>query len=242
MKTGAQISNNYLKIPPSLPLLKGGIISSLAKRGKGRFSAHGLSSDSALFNNERGVALMVVMILAVILLGIMASLVYMLVASTQVSGIQKRYKTALDASKGGADVAFEMIATRGLLDISGLTIQMPTNASDCLKAKLNSQTSTWSSKCTSPSLSGQINTADSMSYDLFFTLGTTAQYDVYAKIVDTVNGNSAADLGLQKQGVVSSNTGEVQAVSKPYLYTLEIQAQNRANPAERAQYSILYQY
>jgi hypothetical protein len=201
---------------------------------------------SKVFNNERGVALMVVMILAVILLGIMASLVYMLVASTQVSGIQKRYKTALDASKGGADVAFELIAARGILSIPGLVTHdinsLPTLGT-CLDTKLNSQTSLWTAVCNAKSLTGQIVPGDTLTYDLFIPqLGTTEKYDIYAKIVDTVNGNSAADLGLQKQGVVTSNTGEVQAVSKPYLYTLEVQAQNHSNPAERAQYSILYQY
>lgn len=203
---------------------------------------------AGITGNEKGVALMVVMLLSVILLGIMASLVYMLVASTQVSGIQKRYKTALDAGKGGTDVAFEVIATRGDPELPGLgtTFKLTrdvaacvTYPAGCLTAKLNSPTKDWPANCYT---GAPIDVTQCASYDMLFELGTTAKYQVYAKIVDTAEGNSAADLGLQKAGVVSSNTGEVQAMSKPYLYTLEVQAQNKDNPTERAQYSILYQY
>lgn len=224
MKTGAEISYNT-----------------------GRFAEYRISNKETLLRNERGVALMVVMLLSVILLGIMASLVYMLVASTQVSGIQKRYKTAIDAGKGGTEVAFEVIAMRGNPDLPGLTqfkltkddTTCTTYPAGCLIAKLNNPTSAWPANCYTGS---PIDVTQCASYDMFFELGTTSKYQVYAKIVDTVDGNSAADLGLQKQGVVTSNTGEVQAMSKPYLYTLEVQAQNKDNPAERAQYSILYQY
>jgi hypothetical protein len=47
---------------------------------------------------------------------------------------------------------------------------------------------------------------------------------------------------LLKSGVVSANTGEVTVVSRPYLYTIEVDAENQVNPSERAKLSILYQY
>jgi hypothetical protein len=79
-------------------------------------------------------------------------------------------------------------------------------------------------------------------YDMRFDLGTTPSltYRVYAKIVNTAEGNSGLDEGLGGKGVVS--TGEITVVSKPYLYTLEVDAENLSNPSERAKYSILYQY
>ncbi len=203
-----------------------------------------MKDNTRAVTNEKGVALMMVLILSAIMLGIMAGLVYMLVASTQVSGIQKRYKTALDSGKGGADVALQLIAARGNLNIPGLTAFNITARSvgagsvDCLTPKLNKATSAWPQACDSSTV---IDPGTQSSYDMFFTLGTTATYNVYAKIVDTVEGNSGGDLGLMKSGVVT-NSGEVQTVSKPYLYTIEVNAQNSANPAERAQYSILYQY
>ncbi len=192
--------------------------------------------------NEKGVALMMVLILSAIMLGIMAGLVYMLVASTQVSGIQKRYKTALDAGKGGANLTYELIANRGTLgslDPTQITFAIRT-ATACMTAKMISRTSDWTA-CPSDSSTSYIDTANSASYDLFVEIGTTARYQIYSKIVDTVEGNSGGDLGLIKSGVVT-NSGEVQAMSRPYLYTIEVDAQNRDNPAERAQYSILYQY
>jgi hypothetical protein len=54
-------------------------------------------------------------------------------------------------------------------------------------------------------------------------------------------GNSGGDEGLLKGGVVHS-TGEINVASIPFLYTIEVDAQNQTNPAERAKLSILYQY
>jgi hypothetical protein len=42
--------------------------------------------------------------------------------------------------------------------------------------------------------------------------------------------------------VVDSNSGEIRVMSYPYLYTIEVDAENTANPSERAKFSILYQY
>ncbi len=75
-----------------------------------------------------------------------------------------------------------------------------------------------------------------------FQLGNNPTYTVYAKIVDTVEGNSGIDEGLVKTGVVISNSGEVAVVSVPYLYTIEIVAENAANSMERSRLSVLYQY
>lgn len=199
------------------------------------------------YQNEEGVALVMVLILSAIALAIMAALVFMLTASTQMSGIQKRYKTAIEAGKGGADLAFQLIATRGTLDLSTFSsLNLTVPASDvglthtnCLTAKLNTRTTAWPAECNS---SSAINPTDSTTYDMFFDLGTIPTFRVYGKIVDTVEGNSGADIGLQKSGVVSSNSGEVTAMSMPYLYTIEVDTMNRDNPSERARYSILYQY
>ena len=60
--------------------------------------------------------------------------------------------------------------------------------------------------------------------------------------MDTVEGNSGGDEGLIKGGVVSASSGEVTVQSKPYLYTIEIDAENPNNRDERAKVSVLYQY
>jgi hypothetical protein len=73
-------------------------------------------------------------------------------------------------------------------------------------------------------------------------LGTTVKYNVYAKIVSTVSGNTGGDSNLMTKGVVSANSGEVAVSPKPYYYAIETVSENSANPAERAKVSILYQY
>lgn len=195
------------------------------------------------FRNEKGIALVMVLLLSVIALAIMAGLIYMLTAGTQISGMQKRYRTAQEAGLGGAAISYEFIATRGAAGIytfsNGIT-------EACRTLKLNQSTANWAIGTTCPANSNSIaiNPADNTSYDWTLQLGAAPDpvYTVYSKIVDTVEGNSGGDEGLIKGGVVSAGAGEVAVVSRPYLYTIEIDAQNAANPAERAKLSVLYQY
>jgi hypothetical protein len=163
----------------------------------------------------------------------------MLTASSQVSGIQKRYRTALEAGAGGIDIMFKLIQVRG--DATALPVlqafSLPASAAGCLTAKLNYSTEAWPAGC-SKSLSIDPNTPST--YDMYFELGTTNTYKVYSKIVTTVEGNSGGDAGLLKTGTV--NTGEIPVVHKPYLYEFEVEAETKTNPQERGKYSILYQY
>jgi len=66
-----------------------------------------------IFSNEKGIALVMVLVLSAIILVIMAGLIYMLTTGTQLSGMQKRYKTALEAGMGGIDITYQIIALRG---------------------------------------------------------------------------------------------------------------------------------
>ena len=222
--------------PPIPPLLKEGV--------RGLF-------------NEKGIALIMVLVLSAIILVIMAGLIYMLTTGIQISGMQKRYETASEAGIGGRDITYQLIGLRGdasrtasfFNDIAALlpTITTPntctgTNISGTtfigLSAKINSPTSTWAGCNTSMVIDPNTNT----SYDMVFTLGTGPTYNVYSKIVDTIEGNSAGDEGLINNRVVDSNSGEIRVMSYPYLYTVEVDAENTANPSERAKLSILYQY
>lgn len=196
---------------------------------------------------EKGIALVMVLILSMIALGIMAGLVYMLTSGTQSSGLQKAYRTAQESGKGGADVTYLYLAARGNPGLAGITLT-ETSSSTCLAAKLNSPATAanWAS-CSggvfATASSPVINPLLTNTYDMRFTLGGAPYptYTVYAKIVNTVEGNSGGDFGLTKSGVASS-TGEVAVVSIPYIYTLEVDSENAVNRNERAKYSILYQY
>ena len=215
--------------PPHPPLSKGG------RRG----------------GNEKGIALVMVLVLSAIALAIMAGLIYMITAGTQISGMQKRYKTALEAGVGGADVTYQLIAARGDPNIPNINFVFSSSFTNtCMTAKLNTTTdSTNWSACAdfSKASSLTIDPADPDTYDFTLQLGSSPYptYTVYSKIVDTVEGNSGGDEGLIGKGVVASNTGEVAVKSVPYLYTVEVDAENTSQPVgnrERAKLSILYQY
>ena len=191
--------------------------------------------------NNKGIALVMILILAAIALAIMAGLIYMITAGTQISGMQKRYKTALDAGFGGADITFQLIAARGdpFDSATETLLNYHRSLSDtCLADKLNKETADWDVAC------DKSTTVSSSFNDMYFDLGAIGYptYRVYSKIVDTVEGNSGADEGLLSKGVVASGSGEVTVVSMPYLYTIEVDAENPNNTAERAKLSILYQY
>jgi hypothetical protein len=186
--------------------------------------------------NEKGIALAMILVLSVIVLAVMAGLVYMVTTSSQLSGMQKRYQTSLEAGKGGADVVYQLIVARADPGIP-LTNFLITATTACLADKLNKKTSSWDPAC------DKSMSIDSSSHDVHFDLGTSPNvYRVYAKIVDTVEGNSGGDEGLLGKGVVNSGSGEVAVVSRPYLYTIEIESERTNNPSERAKLSILYQY
>jgi hypothetical protein len=195
--------------------------------------------------NNKGFALPFVLILAAIALTITVAMFVMLGRGSFVSGQQKRYRTAAEASRGGMEAMMQLIASGGnTAPYSTLGIALP-NAAGLVNMKLvgpvlpaTLPTGPW------PGWGGldnaiTIDPNDSTTYDMRIDLG---DYRVFAKVVDTVQGNSAVGESLLKSGVVATGTGEVVAVSVPYLYTIEVLSQSRVNPTERSKLSALYQY
>lgn len=200
--------------------------------------------------NEKGIALAMVLILSAIVLAIMAGLIYMITSTTRVSGMQKNYKTALEAGVGGSEAMLQLIAARGDpfdAATAGYLKYVRTTPDACLNAKLNKSTdeTNWAACTDYAKASGlAIDPADGATYDFRIDLGGSPYpvYRGYAKIVDTVEGNSGSDEGLLKSGVVNADSGEVTVKNVPYLYTIEVHAERENNPSERAKLSILYQY
>lgn len=207
--------------------------------------------------SQKGVALVVVLVVSAVALALLTTLIYMITTGTQISGMQKRYKTALEAGYGAADITFLMVALRGddaayrtSLGTAGIATSFSSLLGGCtgtvggvsytgFAAKLMTPTSSWNG-CNSKL---EINPADSATYDLKYEIGTATKYNVYAKIVDATEGNSAGGgETLFNKGVVSANSGEVTTMSMPYLYTIEVDAESATNSAERAKLTILYQY
>ena len=213
-----------------------------------------------LFKNERGIALVMVLVLSLIALAVMSALIYLTIQGTRFSGFYKRYESARESSVGGSEVAAALISNRGNLVIPSL-VSFP-NACNCNDPE-NFDDNTDSAgnrtclcdKLCNPPYSGTLYkwacSANSISLDPIISpdmqfnlsgLGTTT-YQVSVKIIDTTRGNT--DLSgetLGGTGVVSSNSGQIPAPPMPYLYRVEINSQDAANVIERARLSGLYAY
>ncbi len=183
--------------------------------------------------NDKGFALPFVLILAAIALTITVAMIIMLGRGSFVSGQQKRYRTAVEASRGGMEAMLQLIASRGN-PTTPYPNQVLTNQIG-LGTKMAGPIGTWAGLDSAIT----IDPGNPVTYDMRIDLGA---YRVYTKIADTVEGNSGADEGLLNKGVVNSGSGEIQVVSVPYLYTIEVLSQSQANPTERSKISVLYQY
>jgi hypothetical protein len=184
-------------------------------------------------DKEKGAALILVLLLTVVGLIAAAGVLYMAARGGNIFGQGTRYRTAVQAAKGGAEITFQVIGDRGIFTVPlGGTSYVGPN----LSAKLTGATGTWP---TGADNSVTINPDVPATYDMSFELG---DYTVFSKIVDTVPGNSGANTGLLNTGVVNTGSGEVIVVSMPFLYTIEELTQSTVNPSERVKYSILYQY
>jgi hypothetical protein len=186
--------------------------------------------------NEKGFALAFVLILAVIALGMTLAMLVMVGRGSFLSGQQKRFRTAVEASRGGAEAMMQLISGGGSLG-TPYTNRFPAVLPDnVITTKLEKKTGDWGVGLDN---SITIDPGNASTYDLRIDLGS---YRVYSKIVDTVEGNSSAGEVLLKSGVVSSGAGEVTVVNVPYLYTIEVLSQSASNPSDRSKLSVLYQY
>lgn len=221
--------------------------------------------------NEKGIALVMVLILALIGLGMVSALLFMLSQGTQFSGAQKFYRTAEEAGFGGVEITSQYFASRGQLDIpalpglsftSGCSCNDPYVYTDNLDNmydppirsnrcdKLCSPTASWPAALDENGLAGiQVSLDPTVNTDMQYTLPglLPVTYTVYAKLVDTVQGNS--DVGglvlsgeLGGNGVVFANAGLVNPPHNPYIYRVAVQAEATNNPREHSRMSVLYLY
>jgi hypothetical protein len=213
-----------------------------------------------MVRNEKGVALVLVLILSLIGLAMVAALLFMVTQSTSMSGYHRLYRTAEDAGLGGTSVVTEYITSAiplvaqelkldntsmAVLNTSGLgatlnakyETQLTAGVTPCLIQKLASSTGNWTS-CGSSDESLDPTEEPDLKFDL-------GNYRVYTKIVDTVQGNT--DSGglkpgaLRGTGVVDSQ-GRISPAANPSLYRIEVQAQGKTNTREVSRYSVLYAY
>ena len=186
--------------------------------------------------NEKGIALVTALILAMVSMAIATATIYMVLQSTSISGLEKRYTTALGAAKGGAEVATKVI-TYGGTDPTGLvTIN---TSSNCLDQKLQLRktdengNNQWTN-CTSQQRSLDVTESP----DMTMTLGN---YTINMKIVDTIEGNTKLGSDLEVKGVVASLSGYFKNPTVvPRTYRTEIRSVNNNNSQDTAEVTALY--
>ncbi len=64
-------------------------------------------------NNEKGIALVTTLVLGLVALVFIGALLYLLTSGTKISGTEKRYYTALEAAKGGAELIISNLLQNG---------------------------------------------------------------------------------------------------------------------------------
>jgi Flp pilus assembly pilin Flp len=224
---------------------------------------------STLLRNEKGIALVTVLILALIALALISTLIFMVTQGTKVSGFYKRYATSLDAGYGGAEIITSLVYNRGELGITGLGLSFPAKcvcATDpdptdevyflpspdtCLCRKLcippykSDGAYNWGVSGTGACPADGATMDAVVSPDMQFNLsGTGTDYQVSAKIVDTTLGVS--DMSGEQ---LSCGTGTgypcegFHGEPTPYLYRIEVDSRgNASNLKEKSRLSILYAF
>ena len=190
------------------------------------------------------------MVMIVVSSFMVGAVYYFLTRGVEVSGLEKRYQTAREASLGGIDVFTKEVIPLAITNATLSSIvggfssisaaQVQAVATDtCFSGKILHATSSWPTGCDN-ALSAKTNP------DVIFTLsgvGAAQPFNVYTKIVDTVTGNSdTSGVLLEGQGVAETQTGMITVQHFPYMYRVEIQGERQTNPQEKAGFSLLYAY
>jgi len=201
--------------------------------------------------NEDGIALVTALMFTLICLGMVAALMQMLLLQTKLSGSQKNYRNSLEASYGGTELITREFIPKLFSNYSSNIGPLLTAyngdeigdidllVNDSLKTKLTTPTDSWGA------LSKTLDAKDTP--DLQFNLKSIVSggnFKVYAKIVDTIPGNSDTtgidylDSGV---GVAGAGSG-ISPKHNPVLYSLEVRGERATNAKEKALLSVLYAY
>ena len=204
------------------------------------------------FLAKKGAALITVIALVVVTSLVVATVYYFIRRGIEVTGLQKKYQTAREASLGGLDVFTKeilpmAIGNTNLSDvvasfntITSAQVQQGSGVTNaCFSDKLLKTTANWAGGCS--------NTLDAKaSPDILFTLSGVAParpFVVYTKIIDTVAGNSnTSGILLEGQGTAESQSGLITAQHFPYTYRMEVQSERQNDATEKANFSVLYAY
>jgi hypothetical protein len=182
--------------------------------------------------NEKGQALMIVLFCSVIALVFVMAILYMVTKGTQMSGVQKRYDSALDAANASVAISTQFLDNKAVTvdesmnpvneHVFETTLSVIPAAGTCIEEKLRLPTTAWSNTCTTADRSLDPRENSDIQFVL---LGNDLDYDVRAKIVDSRRGVTAEPPGTLQQGGVVNSEGALTPVELPYFYfTVEVSA------------------
>lgn len=203
-----------------------------------------------IIRNEQGVALITALLLTLISLAIVMALLYYVNTGIKLSASQKRYKSVLAASHGGAEVftkelvpkLFDGYSTSKLInDFSGINLAIASRA--CLDQKLSLPTASWSSVCSNTAKTLEPKQSPDATFKLSGMAGQPG-FNVFTKIVDTIPGNSdRSGFALLDSGAgVSGTNSGVAPKHVVGVYRIEVQGEKEVNPQEKANLTVLYAY
>jgi hypothetical protein len=216
-----------------------------------------LSKLFRVARNEDGIALVTSLMMTLITLAIIMSILYLITSSIQNMGASKRYKSAMEAAYGGTELVVKDLFPMIMRDVasstlandistynqdSGITVTANgynnlTKSQQCLNDKLTKSTANWTSYCDST-----VNPTTYPDFQIQLPATNGTQFTVYAKIVDTVAGNTDTS-GLQLEGSgVAESSSVITPQHFPMIYRLDVQGQRSTNAAEKLNLSVLYAY
>jgi hypothetical protein len=206
-----------------------------------------------IIRNERGVALVTALLITMISLVIVIGVLYMVIQNTRMTGTQKVYRNAVEASYGGTDVVLKEVLPRFFIGEStadilaafpeDMNMEFTSNIDGtCFRDKLNKIPGQWNLNCPAESTNMDPRIAPDVRFEV---RGTSNQrFVVFSKIVDTspgtpyINPEGTELLGLG----VTASSGSGASKGKHYVYRVEVAGQLLDNAGERGHLSVLYEY
>lgn len=201
-----------------------------------------------MIKNQKGIALIVALILSLVSLVLIGMALYISTQGTKLSGRLKSYATALSAANGAYEITTTIlprIKDDQSFDLSNID-SLKSNKEKCLNIKLNNLTqdwtsaSGWSNNCYSLNNATSSNLDDIRTYyDLQYKLG---DYDVYIKVTSSSLGNTQqpSKNNLNVGSVVSNGQSGKSPPTMPHLYRIEILSEK--NSSDEVHITALYAY
>ena len=156
---------------------------------------------------ESGVALIVTLLLGLIAAGFIGAMMYMLSSGTQISGMEARYTSALQAAKGGASFITQELGSFDLRCTDG-------SGNTCWCDVLNA-TNSGQLKCPASS-----SFSDNATVDLNAT-ETLGDYDVNATLLSLVRNVNGTTFIFTFDLVAQSNRGTDERSEIEFVYRIQ---------------------